>query len=48
MADLNAFREKLSRGFREAFPGDERRLVYGEGPWDAPRLMLIGEAPGAQ
>ena len=32
---------------REVYPGDDRVLVFGEGPRGA-RLMLIGEAPGQQ
>ena len=28
--------------------GIDRNLVYGEGRWPHPRIMLIGEAPGAQ
>lgn len=48
MADLTLFHENLCRDFRAAFPGDDRRLVFGEGPEERPPLMLIGEAPGAQ
>lgn len=32
---------------RQVYPGDDRVLVFGEGPRGA-RLMLIGEAPGQQ
>ncbi len=44
MNDLN---DRITAAFRVAFPEDERRLVFGEGPADAP-IMLIGEAPGEQ
>lgn len=48
MNDMTLFRQSVLQGFAETFPGDERRVVFGEGPADSPRLMLIGEAPGAQ
>ena len=32
---------------KQVYPGDDRVLVFGEGPRGA-RLMLIGEAPGQQ
>ena len=32
---------------RQVYPGDDRVIVFGEGPRGA-RLMLIGEAPGQQ
>ena len=37
----------IEAAFRNAFPQDERVLVFGEGPVNAP-LMMIGEAPGRQ
>ena len=42
MADMPPFREALSDAFHAAFPQDDRRLVFGEGPASQPRLMLIG------
>lgn len=38
-ADMLAF-------FRPLWPGEDKPLVLGEGKNNAPRLMLIGEAPG--
>ena len=38
-ADMLAF-------FRPLWPGEDKPLVLGEGKANAPRLMLIGEAPG--
>lgn len=38
-ADMLAF-------FRPLWPGEDKPLVLGEGMADAPRLMLVGEAPG--
>ncbi len=44
---MEAFQDCLEAAFRAAFPEDSRHLVFGEGPADAP-IMLIGEAPGRQ
>ena len=48
MHDIQALNDQMMTAFHSAFPGDDRRLVFGEGPVESPRLMLIGEAPGAQ
>lgn len=43
--------EKLKKDIlalmRQVYPGDDRVIVFGEGPRGA-KLMLIGEAPGQQ
>lgn len=44
----DTFQQRITEAFHAAFPGDQRRLVFGEGPTDHPQIMLIGEAPGAQ
>jgi uracil-DNA glycosylase family 4 len=44
MKKLNA---QMSAFFKELYAGEEKVLVYGEGARDA-RLVLVGEAPGAQ
>lgn len=41
------YKNELRAFLAEAMPDKEDALVFGEGP-DAPRLMLIGEAPGEQ
>lgn len=48
MTEMDSLNRQMADGFRLAFPGDDRPLVFGEGPASSPRLMLIGEAPGAQ
>lgn len=43
--ELNA---ALLEAFRAQCPEDDRRVVFGEGVWEHPPVLLIGEAPGAQ
>ena len=45
---LEALTAEMEAAFCAAFPGDGRRIVPGEGPAEAPALMLIGEAPGRE
>lgn len=45
---MERFTRRCSNFFTSLWPGEEKRLVFGEGKCDRPRLMLIGEAPGAQ
>ncbi len=47
MNGIIGLNQRMEDAFRAAFPGDERRLVFGEGPVNAP-ILLIGEAPGEQ
>ncbi len=45
---MHTFHEEILRSVQAAWPGDSRRLVFGEGPVRQPPVMLIGEAPGGQ
>lgn len=40
--------KRMQTFFSPLWPAEEKRLVFGEGKSNAPRLMLIGEAPGEQ
>lgn len=44
---MEKLKSEMQKLMREVYPGDDRVLVFGEGPRGA-RLMLIGEAPGQQ
>lgn len=44
---MEQFRKDLKKRISEVYEGEEKVLVFGEGPENAP-LMLIGEAPGEQ
>ena len=44
---MERFRAALERYVQDLFPGEHKVLVHGEGVLGA-RVMLIGEAPGAQ
>ncbi len=44
---MEKYREACGKFFQDIFVGQDRVLVFGEGPVHA-RLMLIGEAPGEQ
>ena len=44
---MDKLKNDIVKLMREVYPGDDRVLVFGEGPRGA-RLMLIGEAPGQQ
>lgn len=44
---MEKFRRELRAFVDELYRGENKVLVYGEGPL-APELMLIGEAPGEQ
>ena len=46
METMEAFAARVTAAFREAFPEDGRRLVFGEGCAERPPVLLIGEAPG--
>jgi len=39
---------RVTRFFSTLWPAEEKPLVFGEGKWDYPPIMLIGEAPGEQ
>ena len=45
---MEKFRGELSRFFESLWPAEEKPLVFGEGQWHSPDIMLIGEAPGEQ
>lgn len=45
---MEKFTRRCSGFFASLWPAEEKRLVFGEGKRDHPRLMLIGEAPGEQ
>ena len=45
---MQSFRERCKAFFDTLWPAEDKRLVFGEGRSDQPRLMLIGEAPGEQ
>lgn len=44
---MKKLNQEMARFFRELYAGEEKVLVFGEGPKKA-RIMLVGEAPGAQ
>ncbi len=44
---MNTLNTRMEDAFRAQYPADNRRIVFGEGPENAP-IMLIGEAPGGQ
>ncbi|MDR3050911.1 MAG: uracil-DNA glycosylase [Oscillospiraceae bacterium] len=44
---MEKYRDACARFFADIYVGENRVLVFGEGPVH-PRLMLIGEAPGEQ
>ena len=45
---MEKFEKRCRDFFGKLWPAEEKRLVFGEGKKDKPRLMLIGEAPGEQ
>ena len=45
--DMERFRASLERYVQSLFVGESKVLVHGEGVLGA-RVMLVGEAPGAQ
>lgn len=45
---MEKFQNRCRKFFDHLWPAEEKRLVFGEGHWAQPRLMLIGEAPGEQ
>ena len=45
---MKAFRARCASFFQPLWPGEDKVIVFGEGNWQKPRLMLIGEAPGEQ
>lgn len=45
---MEAFENRCRDFFAALWPGEEKPLVFGRGKALAPRLMLIGEAPGEQ
>ena len=47
MDNLQTYKRKLREFTDEIYRGENKVLVYGEGPLN-PELMLIGEAPGEQ
>ena len=46
MDAMEKFREEVRRFFESLWPAEEKPLVFGEGNWQSPPVMLIGEAPG--
>ena len=48
MECMEKFKSRCEAFFAPLWPGEDKRLVFGEGQCDRPRLMLIGEAPGEQ
>lgn len=48
MEEIEKFRGEVRRFFETLWPAEEKPLVFGEGQWRQPPVMLIGEAPGAQ
>lgn len=46
MPGLQTVYQDMLAFFRPLWPGEDKPLVLGEGQAEAPRLMLIGEAPG--
>ncbi len=48
MTTMEQFRRECKTFFDELSTQEQRPLVFGEGPTQAPVLMLIGEAPGEQ
>ena len=47
MDNLQTYKRELREFTDEIYRGENKVLVYGEGPLN-PELMLIGEAPGEQ
>ena len=45
MDAMEKFREEVRRFFESLWPAEEKPLVFGEGNWQSPPVMLIGEAP---
>lgn len=45
---MKAFRIRCASFFQPLWPGEDKVIVFGEGKFEKPRLMLIGEAPGEQ
>ena len=43
---MEKFQNHCRKFFDHLWPAEDKRLVFGEGRWEQPRLMLIGEAPG--
>ena len=48
MDAMQKFRGELRRFFESMWPAEEKPIVFGEGQWHSPEIMLIGEAPGEQ
>ena len=48
MDAMEKFRGEVRRFFETMWPAEEKPLVFGEGNWRRPPVMLIGEAPGEQ
>ena len=48
MNPMERFKQECTAFFDGLSTGEQRPLVFGEGPSDHPVLMLIGEAPGEQ
>ena len=48
MTAMERFKRECTAFFDELSVGEQKPLVFGEGPTDHPVLMLIGEAPGEQ
>ncbi len=48
MDAMEKFRGDVRRFFESLWPAEEKPLVFGEGDWRSPPVMLVGEAPGEQ
>ncbi len=44
---MKKINQEMTKFFRELYAGEDKVLVFGEGAKNA-RIMLVGEAPGAQ
>lgn len=45
---MQSFQARMTRFFSTLWPAEAKPLVFGEGRFDHPPIMLIGEAPGEQ
>ena len=46
MTEVEKLYREMDAFFARLWPGENRPLVFGDGKADAPRLTLVGEAPG--
>lgn len=48
MTAMEHFRRECAAFFAALSVGEQKPLVFGDGPYESPVLMLVGEAPGEQ